>query len=269
MCLILLGWQVHLDYPLIVAANRDEFYSRPSAAAAFWPEAPDILAGRDLEAGGTWLGITRHLRFAALTNYREGGQGARQQVTAPSRGALVADFLAGDDDPAVYFSRLAAQGEQYNGFNLLFGDAHRLGYFTNRGGSNGSSGESRWLPPGIYGLSNHLLDTPWPKLAAAKKVFARALARLPESADLFALLADQQIVADAHLPQTGVPLAWERILSAIFVNSPAYGYGTRASTVLTRQRSGYISVHERSFGPEAKPLGEVQQGFQSSLLTTH
>jgi uncharacterized protein with NRDE domain len=279
MCLILLGWQVHPDYPLIVAANRDEFYSRPAAAAAFWPDAPEILAGRDLDAGGTWLGITRQLRFAALTNYREGGQ---QQATAPSRGALVADFLAGNEDPEAYLARLAARGQDYNGFNLLFGDDQRLGYFTNRGNAsdncsdnrsdnhctNRSCNHFRWLAPGIYGLSNHLLDTPWPKLAAARIKFKQALSRLPATDDFLALLADQEIVADAHLPQTGVPLAWERTLSAIFVNSPENGYGTRASTVLSRQRTGHVSLHERSFGPGAEALGEVSKTFQSSLLTT-
>jgi uncharacterized protein with NRDE domain len=268
MCLIVLGWQVHPDYPLIVAANRDEFHSRPAAAAAFWPQAPEILAGRDLEAGGSWLGITRQLRFAALTNYREGGQ---QQLTAPSRGQLVADFLAGHDDPQDYLAHLEAHGQDYNGFNLLFGDAERLGYFSNRGraGDNRSKNISRWLSPGIYGLSNHLLDTPWPKLAAAKGKFAQALSRLPATDDFFALLADPEIVADAHLPQTGVPLAWERVLSAIFVDSPAHGYGTRASTVLSRQRSGRVRLHERSFGPGAEALGEVNESFQSSLLTPH
>jgi uncharacterized protein with NRDE domain len=256
MCLIVLAWQAHADYPLVVAANRDEFFARASAPAGFWEGSPEILAGRDLQAGGTWLGITRRQRFSALTNYREGG---RQLVDAPSRGALVADFLAGDSNPQAYLASLSRKGANYNGFNLFVGDGRRLGYFSNRAAGAGP----RWLLPGIYGLSNHLLDTPWPKLAAAKAAFAEALGRLPASAPFFELLADEEIVADTHLPETGVPLEWERILSAVFVTSP--DYGTRASTLLTLHRSGMITLIERSFGPGATPLGEVSETFQSSM----
>ena len=257
MCLILLAWQTHPDYPLVVAANRDEFFVRPSAPAAFWTEAPDILAGRDLQAGGTWLGVTRGRRFAALTNFREGG---KQVSDAPSRGALVADFLAGKCDPEAYLEALSKRGADYNGFNLFVGDARRLGYYSNR------EPGPRWLAPGIYGLSNHLLDTPWPKLSATKAAFADALAQLPESTPFLQLLADQDIVADAQLPETGVPLEWERILSAVFVTSP--DYGTRASTLLTMERTGRVTLLERSFGRDATPLGEVSERFQSSVMFT-
>lgn len=253
MCLILLAWQAHPDYPLVVAANRDEFYSRPAAPAGFWTESSGILAGKDLEAGGTWLGISRRLRFAALTNYREGGH---QLSNAPSRGALVADFLASESDPETYLKSLASRGADYNGFNLLFGDSHRLAYYTNRENC------PRWLAPGIYGLSNHLLDTPWPKLSDARASFASALKQLPDSAPFFELLSDQEIVPDIHLPQSGVPIEWERILSAVFVNSP--DYGTRASTLLTVHRSGLVTLVERSFGHAALPLGEVSVAFESS-----
>ncbi len=258
MCLILLAWRVHPDYPLVVAANRDEFFVRPSAPAAFWPEAPQILAGRDLEAGGTWLGISRDQRFAALTNYREGAQPV---ATARSRGALVADFLAGNDPPAAYLAQTAAGGAAYNGFNLFVGDHESLGYYSNRGDRR-----PRWLPPGIYGLSNHLLDTPWPKLASAKAAFADALATLPARAAFFSLLGDQEIVADTHLPATGVPLEWERILSAVFVSSA--NYGTRAATLITRRRDGQTSLAERSFGAGAVAIGEVCETFQSSAIST-
>ncbi|EXI82199.1 MAG: hypothetical protein AW10_00646 [Candidatus Accumulibacter appositus] len=247
MCLILIAWQAHADYPLVVAANRDEFFARPSAAAAFWPEAPQVLAGRDLEAGGTWLGISREQRFAALTNYREGGQAA---TNVHSRGALVADFLTGAASPAAYLTQVAARAADYNGFNLFVADGQQLAYYTNRGDS-----PPRVLGPGIYGLSNHLLDTPWPKLATAKASFAKALAELPSQAAFFDLLADQEIVADSHLPETGVPLAWERILSAVFVRSE--DYGTRASTLLVRHRDGLTTLVERSFGAGALPSGEV------------
>ena len=257
MCLILLAWQTHPDYPLVVAANRDEFFVRPSAPAAFWTDAPDILAGRDLQAGGTWLGVTRGRRFAALTNFRDGG---KQGSDAPSRGALVADFLAGECDPEAYLEVLSKRGADYNGFNLFVGDDRRLGYYSNR------EPGPRWLAPGIYGLSNHLLDTPWPKLSATKAAFADALAQLPESTPFLQLLADQDIVADAQLPETGVPLEWERILSAVFVTSP--DYGTRASTLLTMERTGRVTLLERSFGRDATPLGEVTERFQSSVMFT-
>jgi uncharacterized protein with NRDE domain len=261
MCLILLAWHVHPDYPLVVAANRDEFFARPSAPAAFWEESPQVLAGRDLEAGGTWLGVSRNGRFAALTNYREGARRQAQPHSSPSptpsRGALVADFLTGSSDPEAYLAELATHGADYNGFNLFVGDQQRLGYCANRGDK---ACTPRWLTPGIYGLSNHLLDTPWPKLASAKAAFASALADLPREEPFLNLLADREIVADPHLPETGVPLDWERILSAVFVNSPAYG--TRASTLLMMHRDGLVALTERSFGVGATPLGEVHERFQ-------
>ena len=258
MCLILLAWQAHPDYPLIVAANRDEFFTRPSAAAAFWADAPQVLAGRDLEAGGTWLGVSREQRFAALTNYREGGG---QRPGARSRGALVADFLVGRETPEAYLEEVAVLAGEYNGFNLFVGDADQLGYCSNR-----DARRVRWLLPGIYGLSNHLLDTPWPKLASARAAFAAALRTLPQAAPFFTLLADGEVVPDSHLPETGVPLEWERILSAVFVSSG--NYGTRASTLLTRRRDGLVTLHERSYGAGATPIGEVCTSFQSSLMLT-
>jgi uncharacterized protein with NRDE domain len=258
LCLIVLAWQVHPDYPLVVAANRDEFFARPAAPAEFWRDAPDILAGRDLQAGGTWLGVSRRQRFSALTNYREGG---RNVVGARSRGSLVADFLAAESDPQDYLAELAARRDDYSGYSLFVGDGQRLAYCTNRG----PSPDPRWLSPGIYGLSNHLLDTPWPKLSAAKASFAAALAQLPASAPFFDLLADREIVADIELPATGVALEWERVLSAIFVASP--DYGTRASTLLTMHRSGAVTLIERSFGPGAFALGEVSQSFGSAPLS--
>jgi uncharacterized protein with NRDE domain len=256
MCLILIAWQTHPDYPLVVAANRDEFFSRPSAPAAFWQDATQVLAGRDLEAGGTWLGISRQGRFAALTNYR-GGDAQRHDTR--SRGALVADFLTGGASPAKYLAQVTTGSAEYNGFNLFVGDGKSLGYCTNRG-----NGRVRWLSPGIYGLSNHLLDTPWPKLASAKEAFSQALSKLPEQAPFLELLADQEIVPDAHLPETGVPIEWERILSAVFVRSEAYG--TRASTLLTQHRDGRTSLIERTFDTSARKVGDVSESFQTSAL---
>ena len=251
MCLILIAWQTHPDYPLIVAANRDEFFARPSAAAAFWPEAPEVFAGRDLEAGGTWLGITRKHRFAALTNFREA---RRPSADAPSRGMLTADFLTGNQGLDDYLAQVAGRAAAFNGFNLLLGDGKRLAYLSNR---HPDSPTPTFLEPGIYGLSNHLLDTPWPKLTVAKNAFAKALAGLPDTRAFFDLLADDEIVPDEHLPNTGVPPHWERLLSAIFVKSP--DYGTRASTALCVHHSGRTVFEERQFGPQAVCLGHLRE----------
>ncbi len=241
MCLILVAWQMHPEYPLVVAANRDEFYARPTAEADHWPEDPRIVGGRDLEAGGTWLALREDGRFAAVTNVREAepAQGER------SRGHLPADFLRGEQDPGAYAA--AIDGGRFAGFNLLLADPHALWYGSNRGGA------ARELGPGVYGLSNHLLDTPWPKLVSAKARFAGSLASLPAMGGLFALLADTEIVPDQGLPRSGVPLEWERLLSAIFVKSERYG--TRASTVLTRSRNGAFRLEERRFGAGGAPLG--------------
>lgn len=244
MCLILLAWRSHPDYPLVVAANRDEFYARPTLPAAFWDDSPQVLAGRDLEAGGTWLGITRTGRFAALTNYRDPAQ---NKTDAPSRGRLVSAFLQGEMTPEAYLGQLEEDGASYNGFNVLVGDGRDLLYFSNCGEL------PRTLAPGIYGLSNHLLDTPWPKVASAKSALAKALAALPDDAGLRALLRDQRVAPDEELPRTGVSLEWERLLSAAFIRSPAYG--TRSSTTVIVDRAGKVCFDEQAFGPDAQPAG--------------
>jgi uncharacterized protein with NRDE domain len=240
MCLILVAWQCHPQFPLVVAANRDEFYARPSAGAGPWPEDPRVRGGLDLEAGGTWLGVREDGRFAAVTNVREPGvpKGLR------SRGLLTKDFLLGRQSPGECAA--AIEGGRYSGFNLLLADRQALWYCSNRDGG------SRRLAPGIYGVSNHLLDTPWPKLVTAKARFAAALDGLPAFDPLFSILADREIVPDHDLPDSGVPLAWERLLSAIFVQSE--DYGTRASTVLTRDRLGAVRLEERRFGPGGAPM---------------
>jgi uncharacterized protein with NRDE domain len=155
----------------VVAANRDEFFSRRTAAADFWDDAPDVLAGRDLEAGGTWLGVSRSGRFAALTNFRDP---ARNKTGAPSRGELVSRFLTGLKSHEAYLAELESCADCYNGFNLVFGDPDGLWCFSNCG-----EGE-RQLASGVYGLSNHLLDTPWPKVARGKSALNAALRALPE-----------------------------------------------------------------------------------------
>ena len=241
MCLILVAWRIHRDYPLVVAANRDEFFARPTAPAAFWKDAPQVLAGRDLEAGGTWMGVTRSGRFAALTNFRDPAQ---NRSGAPSRGALVADFLAGDETAQAYLERIDGDGRRCNGYNLLVSDGETLWWSSNMGG------EPRPLPAGVYGVSNHLLDTPWPKVGAGKTALAQALDGLPADEALFRLLQDDGIHPDEHLPQTGIPLDWERLLSAAFVKSP--DYGTRGSTVLCVGQDGWASFDEQTWLPGAQ-----------------
>ena len=236
MCLILVAWRAHPDYPLVVAANRDEFYRRRTASADFWTESPQVLAGRDLEAGGTWLGITRTGRFAGLTNFRDPGS---HRADAPSRGKLVADFLTGNAGIDAYLDSLEAAA--YNGFNLLLGDGNRLVAFSN------VTGERHELAPGVYGLSNALLDTPWPKVGAGKTALTDALAPLPDETALFHLLRDDSVHPDHVLPATGVPLEWERLLSAAFIRSP--GYGTRCSTIVKVGSDGAATFDERSWQP--------------------
>jgi len=247
MCLIVVGWRVHPDYPLVVAANRDEFYARPTAPLARWADALEVIGGLDLEAGGTWLGISEGGRFAAVTNVREPGM----TKGALSRGVLTRDFLISACSASEYAGKI--DGAQYSGFNLLLADGDALVYFSNR------DGNARTLAPGIYGLSNHRLDSPWPKLLTARENFAEALLKLPDESAFFELLADQSIVADENLPDTGVPIEWERLLSAVFVKSETYG--TRASTLAWQRVDGVVTVHENSFGPNGQPL-------QSSVIST-
>ena len=252
MCLILFAWKTHPAYPLILAANRDEFTERPSAPAAFWDDAPDLLAGRDLKAGGTWLGITRSGRLAAVTNYRDP---ASLKKEAPSRGQLVSDYLRGGESPEEYLQRLAPRAGRYNGFSLLVGDRSKLLCYSNRG-------EMVRPEPGIHGMSNRLLDTPWPKVAEGKKALSALLQAekgVPPEA-LFSLLADRTPPPDDRLPDTGVGLAWERLLSPLFIESPAYG--TRSSTVLLIDRNGGVNFIERVFNGAADPWMTARFAFR-------
>lgn len=246
MCLAVLALRTIPGVPVLVAANRDEFHARPAAPAARWSGEPAIYAGRDLQAGGTWMGATEHGRFALVTNYREPG---RHQPGAPSRGALVEDWLRGEASIGDYLARLHAEGARYNGFNLIVGDAGRAWYYGNRGDA------PRELPDGVYGLSNHLLDTPWPKLVRVRQAFegliAQASAALPATDALYAMLYDRTPAQDALLPRTGLPLARERMLGSPFIVSP--DYGTRASTVLALRAAGGGELHERSYDPHGMP----------------
>ncbi len=224
MCLIALAWQAHPEHKLVVAANRDEWRDRPALAAHWWEDHPQILAGRDLQAGGTWMGITRAHRFAAVTNFRDPSD---RRSTALSRGTLVTGFLLGAESPAAFLAGLAGKAAQYNGFNLLVGDADTLLYFGSR------EGEPRTVEPGVHALSNHLLDEPWPKVQRARAVLRESIGDGDDP--LFAMLSDATPAPDTQLPDTGVGLERERMLSPILITGT--DYGTRTSTVLRAGRA--------------------------------
>lgn len=243
MCLILFAHHHHPHYQLVLAANRDEFYDRPTAYLDYWPDHPQVLAGRDLKGMGTWMGITRAGRFAALTNYREPGV---QIANAPSRGSLVADFLTATTSPTDYLEQVHARADQYNGFNLLVGDPSGLHYYSSR------FKKSTHLPPGIYGLSNRVLDTDWPKVRRGKRRLTALSTHAGERMvdQLENLLQNQQGVAQDQLPDTGVGLAWERLLAPIFITSP--NYGTRCSSILLIDDNGTVQFHERTWQTSRK-----------------
>tara|TARA_R110002049_G_scaffold157266_4_gene322303 strand:+ start:688 stop:1449 length:762 start_codon:yes stop_codon:yes gene_type:complete len=250
MCLIIAAWNAHRDYPLIVAANRDEHFARPTAAAHWWPDAPHLLAGRDLVARGTWLGITCDGRFAALTNYRDPHL---RRDDAPSRGLLVRECLESTVSVGETLEGIAARSPGYAPFNLLAADAHGLGIHES------ASGTTRMLEPGIHALSNHLLGTPWPKLRQAKTRFETAL-QAPEREDAFLrLLRDDTPAPDEELPETGVGVEWERLLSPVFVRAP--GYGTRSSTLLRMRADATVDFIEWSWDAAGEPVGEVRERF--------
>jgi uncharacterized protein with NRDE domain len=252
MCFIVFAYRVHPWYRLIAAANRDEYYERPSAPVAFWEDAPQVLAGRDLKEGGTWMGITRGGKFAAITNFRDPGS---VKNGAPTRGRLVSDFLMGSESAVSYMNRISRSAQKYNGFNLICGDPRDLLVYSNRG-------EIIKLEPGIFGLSNHLLDSPWPKVVKGKKALAAAMNQkgsvLEES--LFKILSDQKRAPDHKLPSTGVELEWERLLSPIFIESP--DYGTRSSSVLLMGKNKWVRFVEKVFDGKPEPWVESRFSFR-------
>jgi uncharacterized protein with NRDE domain len=250
MCLILLVWQVHPEFPCVLAANRDEFHERPTRSASWWTDHAGILAGRDLTAGGTWLGVTRGGRFAALTNFRDPGA---QRTDAPSRGALVTDVLDSNESVADCLSYLREVGPKYNGFNMIFSDGRRLGIFES------VRRDGRELGPGIFGLSNHLLDTPWPKVQNAKSQLASALTDMRDETALMRMLRDDRQAPDAELPQTGISLEWERLLSSAFVRADEYG--TRCSTVFRIDRAGRALFDEWSWDRGGEEIGKQSYRF--------
>lgn len=239
MCLIVFSYKDHPRYDLVFAANRDEHYERPTRPAQFWDDYPKVLAGKDLKAGGTWMGITKEGAFSALTNYRDP---SIQKSDPPSRGHLVLDYLKNSDSPKSYLQSVDKKAERYMGFNLLAGTLNQLYYYSNQ------QNTIHRLASGLYGLSNHLLDTPWPKLTRAKSRLAELTnsETISEKA-LFDLLADDQEAPDAELPNTGIPHEIEKKVSPIFIKSD--GYGTRCSTVLLVDKSGNVNFTERRFKP--------------------
>ncbi len=242
MCLILIAIKQHPEFPLIIAGNRDEFYRRPTEKLTFWKDYPDILAGRDRQGGGTWLGVTRSGRIAALTNFRDP---ARMNDNAPSRGLLVRDYLAGVLSPEAFCRENRDDMNRCNGFNLVFGDLSALYHYSNR-----SEVLSR-IPDGLHGLSNHLLNTPWPKVEKGRKAMAAVLAR-PGPLDvesLFAVMQDTGKAPDKTLPDTGVGLDWERKLSPLFIMTDVYG--TRSSSIITVDGQNRVAFSERTYTPDA------------------
>ncbi len=238
MCIIAIAYRVHPEYPLVVAANRDEFYDRPTAPLHYWEDQPDILAGRDLKNHGTWLGINKRGKVAAVTNYREPGAKPGSGI---SRGFLVRDYLARDVPPAAYLEHIETRKDAYGGFNLIVGSAGSLFWYSNRGGG------ITQINPGIHGLSNRLLNTPWPKVEKAREGLARIVdekdAIDPEA--LFSMLKDSSRPPDDKLPDTGIDRQWERTLSPVFITSDIYG--TRCSSVILVDASGKTAFHERTF----------------------
>ncbi len=240
MCLIVFAYKKHPKYPFILLANRDEFYDRPTRAAEFWDDFPQVFAGRDLQFGGTWLGITKSGRFAALTNYRE----VRAEQGEISRGKLVGDFLTSNISVSDYLSDVEYRSNNFSGFNLVAGEfaenSSELGYFSNRGDSGIVKFEA-----GIFGLSNHLLDTPWKKVSQAKNELEKLIKPQLEPDPLFEILQSRTIADDGELPETGVGIERERILSPIFIETPHYG--TRCSSLVLFEEKKGLSLDERVF----------------------
>jgi len=236
MCLIFLSFNQHPDFPLIIAANRDEFFNRPAKTLGYWPEYPNILAGKDISGGGTWLGVTKSGYFAMLTNYRDL---ANVKPNAPTRGKLVLDYLTGEFDAAKYLQALDASAAHFNGYNIILGTLNDPWYYSNQ------NHKLYRLGTGNYGLSNALLDSNWPKVATGKEKFQEIIKQ--ETLDieaLFMLMNNKQLAPDNDLPDTGIGYEKEKLLSAMYIEMP--GYGTRNTTILTKDRNGRVQIIERT-----------------------
>lgn len=255
MCLLVVAWKLHPRYRLVLAGNRDEFHDRPAAGLAWWQDDPRILAGRDLKASGTWLGVARSGRFGVVTNFRDLQAPAD---SAPSRGALVPRFLTGATSPKEFLDDLRRAAPRYSGFNLLVGGPRALYYFCNRGEQMPEP-----LAAGVYGLSNHFLDTPWPKLERTRERFVRLMVEADiRVEELFEMLADREQAPPDGLPATGLAPEWERIVSAPFIVHERYG--TRCSSILLVERNGRTVFHERRFDAFGAQTGSSRFEFRST-----
>jgi uncharacterized protein with NRDE domain len=260
MCLLVLAWRIHPQFRLVLAANRDEFHERPSAPLAPWNDIEGVVGGRDLQANGAWLAVDARRRFGIVTNFREFG---RRRRSAPSRGGLIPGYLAGRSPPGEHLRAVETDAPGYAGFNLLLGDRNSLWYASNR-----ADQFARELPPGIYGLSNEFLDTPWPKLMRVRARFD-ALIRSTKAwdaealdADLLGMLADRETTPPDSLPPGDLSPEWARILSAPFVLDPRYG--TRCSTVLTISTRGMLRITERRFDAGGAASGQSEHALNET-----
>jgi uncharacterized protein with NRDE domain len=244
--LILLACKTHPDFSLIIAANRDEFFERPTLPAACWTDNADVIGGRDLEKGGSWLAAARGGRLAAVTNFRDPN---RQKAGSRSRGLLISDYVSSEQTPDAFLRELQSQLDRYDGFNLIVADPRGAFHFSN------IDNAVTELQPGVHGISNHLLNTPWPKVERGKAAMTGLLRQPSERLvdGLFAALLDAEVPHDADLPATGLSLDWERRLSTVFIKGSAYG--TRASTVVLMDYGGAVTLVERRFAPDGKPDG--------------
>ena len=266
MCLILLAHRAHPAYPLVLAANRDEFFARPTLPAAPWTESSEVIGGRDLDKGGSWLAVSATGRLAAVTNFRDG---ARRKTGTQSRGLLVKDFVLDGQPPVPFLERIHAARASYDGFNLIVAAQGHLYHYAN------VSGVISEVTPGVHGLSNDLLNTPWPKVERGKQRLERLLSEPRDTLvdGLFQILQDTHVPADEALPSTGVSLEWERLLASAFISTSAYG--TRASTVVVIDNAGAVTFIERNFAPggvlaETRCVELPRTGFarQSATITT-
>ena len=257
MCLILFSHQAESRFPLVVAANRDELYSRPTRPADFWPDsesATAVLAGKDLLAGGTWLGITRGGRFAAVTNIRDPSQAEQK---ARSRGELTLGFLQDSSSPGEFSAQVQSRFGEYAGFNLLVGDRESMYYMNN------FENVREELAPGVYGLSNGLLNSPWPKVERGRALLTQMLDadHSPDTDKLLRMMNDRTEAADAELPDTGVPRALERILSSSFIYNPDRSYGTLCSTAIIVDANGNCRFAEQNYNAKGRPAAAQYYEF--------
>lgn len=256
MCLIFISLHQHPNYKLIIAANRDEFYNRRTKAADFWEDEPNILGGRDLEAQGTWMGITRTGRISLITNYRDP---ANINPQAPSRGKLVSDYLSSEQSALAYLQQKQSTAKDYNGFNLVVGNPNELYYL-----SNYKKGIDH-LASGFFGLSNELLDSPWPKVVRGKQLLTPALQQSIIHPDtLLEIMRDEERAQDQSLPNTGIGLERERALSSMFIKTN--NYGSRCSTVVLIDRNNKVEFVERVY--DLKTFDFTTQRFEFVISPT-